>query len=168
MIPDWVLIAVVGAVTTALLGVLIKLWGSYFKKLVVKVFFTIEDDINQKSEEDYRIIMSSTVAALKERIFLLEKWKDEAVSLDKRVDELEGVLIVLKNQKDTSEAELTLIRLQLDSTKEELKKKEAAIQSLRTELDSAYKIISDNQSSMADNAQKIQALLHQAGGEEPD
>src|SRR2546430_4166774 len=178
-----ILILVISALVTAATVGIVKFWGKALNsgiKTVIRAYLLVGSNNQGRSptdislaESEYRATVTATIDALKERISLLEKWKLEALELEKRVNELEETGKLLAKLGQDKDTEALKINAELEITKKELAIKLEAIKELEKSLDVAQKLvlslkseIEENKAKTLDNNLKIEALIHQAKNNE--
>lgn len=89
---------------------------------------------NKEAAQDYEGTLIGNVAALRDRVALLEKWRDEARTLEIRIDELEKKLEETELEIGRRDAEIVRLRRTLDKTKANLASAHAKIRRLEKEI----------------------------------
>jgi predicted RNase H-like nuclease (RuvC/YqgF family) len=173
----WIIGLIVTAAVTAVVTGVLKFWGRGIV-LALRSSYTAVSlgamlERNRIAEQEYRDTITATIEALKEKIELLEKWREEARVLEVRVAELEEHVDQLRKDSAAKSEEISRAEMALAEAKKKLAERDTSIFSLQEQLEvqkekvAALKIeLAERKAVIADNQLKIAALLHASGGDD--
>lgn len=153
----------------------VKFWGKILSHWLSILFVTLGAGTsvarNRQADEEYQRTIMATIDALKERISLLEKWRQEAKALEDRVAQLEDQIRLLRLAGLAKDDEIFKLSEELRIVKQELRLKENDIRDLVSKLETEKVRGEDLRADLkealavqADNELKIGALLHHSSG----